>query len=169
MNQTPSGPNISTIPPPTPPRKASGAKKWIIGCGSGCLVLVLVLIGLIVFGAHFFSAKVEKMSSEFEDLGYEKVSGQMLEITESPTEPTLYLGQSVKLLDDVDTDVAIVAQAAEIHATVNGTVHFRGQMLTIQPKAVLKKDLDLKAQIVQIYGTVEGEITGQYQVIDKTE
>jgi len=54
---------------------------------------------------------------------------------------------------------------AEIHGTVSGKVYFVGQMLTIQPQAVLCDGLDVKAQMIQKYGKVQGEITGTYQQI----
>jgi len=91
-------------------------------------------------------------------------------VTDEVTEPTVYLGQMVKIVGDCSDDIAIIAQMAQIHGEVAGTLYFRGQILTIEPGAHLQGDLDLKCQVATIYGKVDGQITGQYgKLQDKRE
>jgi cytoskeletal protein CcmA (bactofilin family) len=77
------------------------------------------------------------------------------------------MGQVVKLMSECQTNVAIVAQVGEVHKRVAGDVYFRGQVLTVQPNAVIEGDLDVSAQAVQIYGEVKGEVKGVYQTLDR--
>ncbi len=88
---------------------------------------------------------------------------QTIQVTEDVVEPTVYVGQLVKIVADCDSDIAIIAQVGQVHGRVVGTVYFRGQTLVIEPEAEVQGDLDVKAQIVQVYGKVAGEITGNYQ------
>ena len=145
----------------------SKGAKWGLGCGVGCLVIVVLVVIAAVIGVKFAMSKLEDMTSELEQYGFEEtVKGQAIEVTDEITEPAIYLGQTVKILGDCKTDLAIVAQMAEIHGTVEGKVYFRGQMLTIQPQARLLNGLDVMAQVIQKYGEVQGEITGNYQTMD---
>ena len=145
----------------------STAAKWGIGCGIGCLTLI-VLIGIGgFFGWRFAKGKLDEMTEELKPLGFEKVvTKQAIEIKDEITEPTIYRGQMVKILGNCTVDLAIIAQMAEIHGKVDGKVYFRGQILTVQPKAELLGGLDVMAQAVQQYGKVTGEITGKYQALD---
>lgn len=144
-------------------RKTSTGTKVLITCGIGCAVLVVIVViaGLVGFG--FVKKHLEKWTAEFEDRGFKKVTAQELTITNDVTEPTLFVGQMVKITGNADTDVAIIAQMAEIHGTISGKLYFRGQMLVIKRAAELQQGLDVKAQIVTIEGKVSGEITGKYQ------
>ncbi len=141
--------------------------KWGIGCG--CLVMVVLIVVGVVFGVRFAKDKVAGMTQELKQYGFEKeVKGQIVEVKEDITEPTLYAGQAVKILGNCSTNLAILAQMGEIHGRVDGKVYFRGQILIIQPNAVLMNGLDVKAQVIQKYGTINGEITGVYQsIVDK--
>jgi len=155
MNETPAKKGMST-----------GA-KWGVGCGIGCLTLV-VIIGVASFFIYRFAmGKLDEMTQEMTELGFENVvTQQVIEVTTEITEPTLYLGQVVKILADCSTNLAVIAQIAEIHGKVEGKVYFRGQVLTIQPNGELMNGLDVLAQGVQNLGTINGEITGQYQEIN---
>jgi hypothetical protein len=155
--------------PPVKQPKSTGS-KCLIGCGIGCLVLI-ILSGLILgvggyFGYKYVIGKVNTWSKEFEDMGFEKVKGQIIEIANDVNVPTLYMGQTVKIMGDCKKDIAIIAQTAEIHGKVDGTVYFRGQVLVIQPRAVIEGDLDVKAQSIEIYGQVKGQIKGSYQTLE---
>jgi hypothetical protein len=145
----------------------STGSKWGIGCGCGCLVMVVLIVVGVVFGVRFAKDKVAGMTQELKQYGFEKeVKGQIVEVKEDIAEPTLYAGQAVKILGNCTTNLAILAQMGEIHGRVDGKVYFRGQILIIQPNAVLMNGLDVKAQVIQKYGTINGEITGVYQTID---
>ena len=142
----------------------SAGAKWGIGCGSGCLVLAVVLIVLGVAGFTFIKGKLGAWQEEFAALGFDEVkTGQVLEAKETITVPTLYVGQTVKITADATTNLAIVAQMAEIHGRVAGTVYFRGQVLMVKPGAKIEGDLDLAAQSVVLEGEVKGEVRGTYQ------
>jgi hypothetical protein len=148
----------------TGPQK-SKKKKWVIGCSIGCLValvLFILVVALGIYGVKYGIKMIEEISSEFEKQGFVKVTAQSIEVNEEITEPTVYLGQTVKIIADCHTDVAIIAQIAQIHGKVAGTLYFRGQLLTIEPEAHLQGVLDLKCQIVTIYGKVDGQIQGEY-------
>ena len=147
----------------------STGAKWGIGCGCGCLVMVVLIVVGVVFGVRFAKNKVAGMTQDLKQHGFEKeVKGQAIDVTDEITEPILYAGQVVKILGNCTTNLAILAQVAEIHGRVDGKVYFRGQILTIQPNAVLMNGLDVTAQVIQNYGTINGEITGVYQsIVDK--
>lgn len=143
----------------------SKKKKWVIGCSIGCLValvLFILVVALGVYGVKYGLKKIEEISSEFEKQGFVKVTAQNIEVNEEITKPTVYLGQTVKIIADSQTDIAIIAQIAQIHGQLAGTLYFRGQLLTIEPDAHLQGDLDLKCQVVTIYGKVDGQIKGTY-------
>ena len=143
--------------------KRSGARKWLIGCGIGCLVLIIILIVAGYFGFKAGMKMVNQMTKEFEDQGFKKVMGQQINVSGQVTEKTLYVGQVVKMTGTCTTDMAIFAQMAEIDGKIDGTLYFRGQVLTIGPKAEIMKDLDLWAQMATVNGTVHGKILGTYQ------
>ncbi len=155
MNETSNKPGLS-----------KGA-KWGIGIGAGCLVLLLLIAGLAFFGYTFFKGKIEAVTMDLKTHGFEKtIKGQIIEVKDPITEPAIYMGQVVKILGDCQTNLAIVAQMAEIHGRVQGKVYFRGQVLVIEPKAELLNGLDVTAQVVQKFGKIQGEITGKYQMTD---
>jgi hypothetical protein len=145
----------------------STGAKWGIGCGIGCLTLIIIIAIAAFIGFRYVKGKVESITQELKQIGFEKeVKGQMLEVRDDITEPTIYIGQGVKILGNCKTDLAIIAQMAEIHGKVDGKVYFRGQVLVIQPKAELLNGLDVTAQVIQKHGKVNGKITGKYQAID---
>ena len=144
----------------------STGAKWGIGCGIGCLSLVIVTIVVGVLAYFFVMGKVREVTQDLTTKGFEKqVKGQTIEVREDITEPTLYVGQMVKIFGTCKTNLAIVAQLAEIHGKVEGKVYFRGQLLTIQPTAEILGGLDVTAQAVLNKGKVEGGISGQYQTM----
>ena len=150
-----------------PPNEQRGSgMKWFFGCGCGCLTLIIVLIAIIVAAGFYIKSMVDDWKTEFKDLGFNKVvQSQMLTVSEDITEPTLFIGQMVKITGTVTTNIAIIAQISEISGTIDGTVYFRGQNLTIKESGVLKKDLDVFCQMIDVKGTVEEDITGQYQIL----
>jgi hypothetical protein len=145
----------------------STGAKWGVGCGGGCLTVIVIIAVAAFIGFRFVKGKLEGATLEMKQLGFENVvKQQAIEVTDEITEPTLYIGQIVKILGNCNTNLAIIAQMAEIHGKVAGKVYFRGQMLTVQPNAELLGGLDATAQMIQRYGKIHGEITGQHQVMD---
>ena len=162
--------NVSQVGPQAPVPQKTGKKKWLIGCGIGCLVVLILFIVFVTLGVKYAVRLANEMSSEFVQMGYAKVMAQNIEVTEDVNRPTVYVGQVVKIIGDCSDDVAIVAQMAQVHGKVAGTLYFRGQMITIEPEAHLLGDLDLKCQLATIYGKVDGQILGTYQELkDKRE
>jgi hypothetical protein len=134
--------------------------------GIGCLV---ILIGLGVagyVGYRFFKRQYVAVMERYEREGYKKVEGQLIEISETITEPTIFVGQSVKIKKGSERGIALLCQSAEIDGKIVGNVHFVGQILTIHKGAMLMRDLDVTAQMVNQFGTVDGKITGVYQVLN---
>ena len=147
------------------PGMSTGA-KWGLGIGIGCLGLILVL-GIAGFvGMRFLKGKLDGMTADLKTHGFDKtIKGQILEVRDPIAEPTIYMGQVVKVYADCSTNLAIVAQVGEIFGRVEGKLYFRGQVLTIQPKAEIMGGLDATAQVVKNLGRVSGEITGKHQII----
>ncbi len=148
---------------------SSPVNKWLKGCGIGCLgmIIILVILGFIAY--KWGMSQLNKWTAEFESRGFVQVKGQMIDVKEPVTKPTLYVGQGVTLRKGSDTEVAIIAQMGELHGRFKGKVYFRGQMLIIPKDAELDKGLDVKAQIIQNLGKVTGGITGSYQSIQDQE
>lgn len=143
---------------------SSGA-KWGIGCGIGCLVIIIIFAIAGYIGFRFVTGMLDDMTQEFNQLGFENVvKAQTIEVREDTSEKTLYMGQVVKIFGNCSTDLAIMAQMGEIHGHVGGKVYFRGQVLVIQPGAVITNGVDVMAQAVKNYGKVEGGISGKYQI-----
>ena len=157
----------SEIVPPLPPQKKKLSKgaKWAIGCGSGCLTVLILTAIAITAVSLYVKKQIAAYERELKNQGFTTVmEQQLLTITEKVHAPILYKGQLVRLLADSNCDVAILAQAAEIHGTIYGKVYFRGQALTIEPNAKVYGGIDAKASVIQNLGLIEGEITGTYQL-----
>lgn len=153
-----------TVPPPIVARKNKGC---CLGCSIGCLVALLLLGILGYLGGQFLYKQYQAVMERFEREGYHRVEGQVLEITEPPSEPTIYVGQVVRLHAGSTRGVAMVCQAGEIEGTVEGNVHFYGQMLTVHTNAHLMRDLNIVGQVANVYGQVDGEVKGSYQVLNR--
>lgn len=153
--------------PPRLPKKTTG-RGCLIGGGIGCLVILLIIGALVFAGVWFVKDQVKTIRERFEREGYVTVERQIIDVTERITEPTVFIGQTVKIRQGSERGVAILAQSAEIDGEIVGNVHFIGQMLTVHKTAHLRRDLDVKAQLVNLYGTVDGRVTGVYQQLNKT-
>jgi len=143
-------------------RKTSTGVKFLIGCGIGCGVLVMIAVIGGLLGYRWLMNYVDEKAAPFEARGFKRLTAQQLTITDNITEPTLFVGQMVQIMGDADTEVAIIAQMAEIHGKISGKLYFHGQMLDIKPGAQLEQGLDVYAQVVNIQGKVAGEITGTH-------
>lgn len=147
---------------------STGAKVGV-GCGSGCLILIIVCaIGGFV-GWQWVQGKVEEFETEFAEMGFKAgPSGQALVVTEVPTEPTFYKAQMVtfNFTEPVTVEIGVIAQQLEIEqGNFAENVYFRGQIVSLQPGANLEKELNVYCQIIkELGGKVVGGITGTYQV-----
>jgi hypothetical protein len=147
-------------------RKMPLGVKVLTGCGVGCVVVMLLGLVAGFVGFRIAKAKLDETVAELREKGFDReVKGQALEVREEITEPTLYLGQVVRVHKDCHADLAIVAQMAEVFGKVEGKMYFRGQVLIIQPGAELQNGLDVFAQVVQNHGRIEGGVTGTYQAM----
>lgn len=151
------------------PPARSGAGKWLIGCaiagGVGLLLCCGGGVGLSIWGVRTAVAQAEAFVKPFEQQGYKRESGQSIKVNQPIQEKHVYLAQVVEVEADASSDVAFAAQMVEINSTINGNVDFFGQVLKIGPKGVVKGNINAKlAQVVEVQGTVEGEITGSIQV-----
>ncbi len=153
-----------------PPKASSIGIRLLVGC------LGFFLLGLLACGGfgYFAYTRVQEtlgqFTKEYTDKGYVQESGQMVQVSQSPTEPTVYFAQSVTISVPVQVDVAIIAQVAQIKADIQGDLDFMGQSLMIQPEAVIHGDLHIKAgQSIIIQGKVLGKISGDYQVLQYNE
>ena len=151
----------------SPKPKMSTGAKWGLGCGVGCLSL-MVLLAVGGFVAYRIGMKyLGRWEADFHDRGFtEIVKSHAIDITEPVETPTLFLAQIVKVMAPCPTNMAIIAQMAEVHSRIEGTLYFRGQLLVIQPGGELMNGLDVQAQAIQNYGAIEGDITGTFQSID---
>lgn len=151
----------------TAKKKIGTGAKVAIGCGSGCLVLVLITVVTIVAGVLYVKKIITRYEKELKGYGFETVmKGQVIEITDPVDEPVLLKAQSVRIMADCSTNIAVLAQMCELHGTVKGRLYFRGQLLTIHPGAEILGGLDVQAQLVQNNGKIEGGVTGEYQLYE---
>ena len=148
-------------------KKMGTGAKVAIGCGSGCLVVVLLVAVAVGVGAFYVKKIISKYETELKGLGFETVTqGQMVDVTEPVAEPILFKGQIVRIMSDCSTNIAVLAQACEIHGKIDGKLYFRGQVLTVQPGAEILGGIDAQAQMIQNNGKIEGGISGKYQLIE---
>ena len=155
-------------PGPLPKTGMSTGAKVGIGCGSGCLVLILLGVIAGFAGWKWVEGKVKEFEAEFAEIGLAPgPSGQVLQVTEVPTEPTFYKAQVVTLnfSEPVTVEIGVIAQQLDIQkGSFAENVYFRGQIVTVQPGADLEKELNVICQMVQnLGGKVAGGITGRYQ------
>ncbi len=137
------------------------------GCALGCLFILLTLVILGYGGYRFIRNQIDTVVDRFEREGYSQRTGQFLDVKDTLLNPTVFLAQEVTIRNGSDRGIAILAQKADLHGPIEGNVHFIGQIVTVHEDAVLKRDLDVKAQVVNVFGTVEGKITGAYRTLKR--
>jgi len=147
---------------------AENKDKWIWGCGIGCLGLIVIAILAMASATWFAMSFVGELEDGLVAQGLEKQSGQIIEVKDMITEPTYYKGQIVMVRNGSEVPLGFLCQMAELRGEFHEPVTFRGQILTIHKDAVLHQGLDVKAQIVERVGTVNGDITGEFQIITET-
>ena len=139
----------------------------LAGCGTVLLLGVISIVVVVFLGYRWTVQKADEFATKYEEKGYHHVSGQMIDETRPIDSSRVYTAQIVIIRGDVEADIAIMSQSAEIHGAVHGDIDFLGQLLIIKPDAVVTGDVRVEmGQVIQIQGTVEGEVTGNYQVLD---
>ena len=156
---------MNTPPPLAQPKSSGGG--CLKAAGIGCLVIVIGLGVLGYVGYRFVKRQYTAVMERYEREGYKKVEGQFIEITDTIADPTIFVGQEIKIRKGSERGIALLCQSGTISGKVVGNVHFIGQTLTIDKDALLMRDLDVTAQTVNQFGTIEGKITGVYQTLNK--
>lgn len=141
-------------------------RKWLIGCAVAFAAFLVFCVGTAYIGAWYAQRQMNKMIGDFQQKGFQQVKGQQINVTQPITGKTLYFGQVVKIDADSATDLAIFAQQADINGKVNGTLYFRGQTLNVAKGASVTGDLDVLGQVINLYGTVGGQVKGRYQQLN---
>ena len=155
--------NHPYIDAPAPPSKRGCRRIACLGC-----LGVLLILGIAAGAATWLIvSQIRTVLTRFEREGYKVVTQRIMDVREPITEPTLFFGQDVRVRKGGTRGLAFLCQSAEIDGRVEGNVHFVGQFLTVHPGAVLEKDLDVKGQVITVFGTVRGNITGTYQVLHR--
>lgn len=166
------------------PQGLSAGAKTAIGCGAVAFLFMVVICGGLLWlwaivldrapamiqqaeeaamrvmkEAEKLALQSEAFAERFEDEGYVRVTGQVLDVTQDIEKPTVYTVLVFQLNADSAADLAVAAQVAEIHGRIDGDLHFLGQSLIIHPDAVITGDLHVQmAQVVDNRGTIEGEV-----------
>jgi hypothetical protein len=145
-----------------------------MGCGVGCLIILILIAiggGLGYWGVKKILTMAEDWTVSFEEQGYTRVEGMVVQVPEEVDGDRVYKGQTVILEGNHNGSVAIICQIAEVKGTITGSLDFKGQMLMLYPSSIISKDLRVEAQLVQRQegSKVLGEITGEYQLLDAEE
>ncbi len=160
---------MSSPPPLTnPPKQGLGTgAKVAIGCGVATLV-VIVACGIAGFaGWRWVEKQIAQFEQEFAELGLDPGgTGQMLTVTQAPTEPSYYKGQIVTLNfnEPVDVPIGVIAQQVEVSGEFKQPVYFRAQVIVLKSNSRFHQDVDVMCQVIDDQGaTIDGKITGTYQ------
>lgn len=148
------------VPPNVPTEH--NPDKWRLGCGLGCLGLIVIWILATVSATWFTRSLIADMEDELAALGLEQQSGKIMKVEDKTTTPTYYKAQMVQVNNGSDVAVGFICQSALLQGEFHGPVTFRGQILTIHEDAVLHQGLDVKAQMIEKLGEVKGDITGEF-------
>jgi hypothetical protein len=139
----------------------------LMGCGTIMLFGLITVVGLGIWGYRWGMQQVNQFAAEYEAQGYERVTGQVIDVTSPVDKPQVYTAQLVTIRTDVNADLALMCQVVEIHGNVTGNIDFYGQVLTVKPNAVVNGNINVKgAQMIDVQGTINGEVTGSYQVLN---
>ena len=143
-------------------------KKILGGCGCGCLLIILIIAGLGYWGYRSATQYVR----DFEDQGYSSVSGQQITVSQEDTVqgPVVYFGQQVFIRGTINGDVAMMCQQVTIEGTINGNLDLLVQQVTIAESGIVTGDLHAAGvQMLKNDGEIRGEITGDYQLIQRNK
>ena len=137
---------IDPKPPANPasPRKRSCLPKALIGCGCAVFLAGLMVIAAAAGLFYFGYRQVDEFTSPYVAQGYQHTVGQIVEETETVTEPTVYSAQAVTIRQGADDNLAIACQVGEVDGVVHGDIDFFGQTLTVMPNGRVLGDLEAK-------------------------
>ena len=80
-----------SLPPMDEPKEGlSTGAKIAIGCAVVAVVIVATCGGLAYFGYSWAMGKVDEVAKKYEDDGYKRVTGQVIELRDPVSEPTVY-------------------------------------------------------------------------------
>jgi len=144
--------------------KMSNGTKVLIGCGCGCFGFIALIVVACICGWLYVKGLVDKEVAALEEKGFKNRGFQQMTVERKPVpDKTMFVGQIVKISGGAEGDLGIISQIAVIEGEVKGKIYFRGQILNIMPDAVVHGGVDMKGQVINVQGTVNGEITGTYQ------
>jgi hypothetical protein len=146
--------------------KQSKARPVFLGCGIGCLAIIVLFIIFSFLVVRWGVKHFKDMTDEFEKRGFIVVRSttpeETLTITEKVTKPTLFIGQEVHILQGADAEVAMMSAKGSLHGIFTEKVYYRGGgELFLAKDAQLLNGIDAQAKKIDLSGRVQGEITGR--------
>lgn len=147
----------------------SGKGGCLRGCLIGFILFVILVLLLCAAGGWFAWKEYETVMQRFERAGYTNVIGQFIVVDKPVEQPTIFIGQTVKINSGSRRGIAFLCQSAEIHGEVVGNVHFKGMDLTVHEDAWLQQDLDMFGLNLNLFGSIKGKITGRYQALHRKQ
>ena len=150
-----------------PKRGMSTGMKVGIGCAVAIVLAAILVCGGIATWYFYSWGQYQNFAAEFEQQGYTLSENTAISVERPMTGPVVFLGQAVNIETEIDGNVAIAARAANINGTIDGDLDFYGMVLNIDRNARITGEVRVRsANAVNIEGTVEGEVTGQWDVIE---
>lgn len=173
--QTPLSSIMSTVaPPPAPASKKSlgTGSKVAIGCGIGCMgMVVLFIVGAFALSIWLYG-KLDKGKAQMEEAGLTLAEGpkeQRLVVTEVPTTPTYYVAdESIKFLftEPVTVPIGGAAPLILFEGTYQDKVYARSMGISLARDSLFEKGLDVETWVIEDEGAkLNGEITGSYKSV----
>lgn len=143
---------------PYEPLKKKKGCNGCCGCLGGTLVILTIAFLALVFVVGWFGP-----GRHVKD-GYEVVnlSEAVSEITEAPTVPTCYIGQSITYsVPQTDTPIAIIGSEVVISGYFSGDVSLTGAKVFAKASTAIGGDLEVYAAEFTDEGiTLKGELKG---------
>ncbi len=166
---------MSTVaPPPTPASKKSlgTGSKIAIGCGIGCMGIVVLFIVSAFALSIWYYGKLEKGKTQLEEAGLtlmESSKEPRLVITEAPTTPTYYTAEeSIKFQfsEPVTVPIGGVAPLILFEGIYQDKVYARSMGISLARDSLFEKGLDVETWVIEDEGAkLNGEITGNYKTV----
>ncbi len=145
---------------------STGAKVGI-GCGAGCLVLLVVGVIAVLLLVPYVNSFSSDADEEFAELGItEVVEGDILHVTAAPTQPTHYKGTQVVLdfQETVTVPIGASGVSVEIGGTYDESVYARAGTVILQSDVAITKELNVETLTLQKNGAdVDDVLTGDFK------
>ncbi|MBN2542120.1 polymer-forming cytoskeletal protein [bacterium] len=139
------------------------------GCLITFLIVAIILVIILLVGAYFIyryaGKEIGNFAKQYTEAGYQKQTGQVIEISNDIKSDMLYVCQVLVLDAKLDGSLALLCQTAEIGGEVTGDVDFKGQMLEVTETGKINGNLEIFGQVADIRGEVKGKITGKCSVL----